>query len=632
MILKEADSMNALTRSITKIFTGAAKAFQTFPATIACALAFAIVTIIRIHLDWPQQENWNFMFNCLHWAFALGALFSLAAITAAQSRYEGKRFFAIANAVGAAAALLTFLALYFFGQADTGIVEARYATVSGIAAARVSAAMLISFLVFVVLAGYPKEEKDRSDFARSLFMSEKAFFIALIYGLVIMAGASGVAGAFETLVYNEMSSKVYMYIGTLAGFLAFTIFVGYFPDFRLGKTDEHREVAQKQPRFVEILFGFIMIPIVLALTVVLLIWAGRTIMTGSWPSFVQLASIASSYAIGGIWLHMMVTHHESGLVKFYRKAYPISAMVILVFEAWALLAQLGKWGLKTTEYSFALIWILAAAGAVLLLVMKSRAHLPIVALTCILALFSVLPVLGYHALPVNAQIDRLEKLLVSEGLLQDGMLVPSTGDPELAVRESITDAVNYLVYSRDAKLPAWLDKDLGNSIVFEEKLGFEQAWPKPEDNYGQGSGSYMATQLELTADALDISDYHWMVRLRPEYEKAGEWLELTGDRGKYKIRWTSNTADNVPSLTIMLDDRIIIEQDMNDYIDKISIKYPPGRGEPYQADAEDMSLSLETPEMTALLVFQYIEIGVETREDYINYWMDPFALYIKEKS
>src|SRR6056297_4190513 len=330
--------MDSFKKSIIRIYKGSIKAFQTFPVSIGSAMAFAIVTMIRIQLDWPEQEAYNFLFNCLHWAFALGAIFSLASITAAKSLRNTDKDFKIANLLGVLVVAVAISALYLFGAKDTATYTTRAVTVSGIAAARVSAAMVVSILVFIVLAGNTSQE---SDFARSFFMTHKAFFIASIYGIVILSGVSGVAGAIQALLYNDMSSKVYMYIATIAGFLAFTIFVGYFPDFRKGEKDEHREVAQKQPRFVEILLEFIMVPIVTALTIVLILWAGRTIFIGDWPPFEELAGIASSYAFVGIWLHIMVTHGNSGLSKFYRRAYTVAALLILAFEAWALMVRIG---------------------------------------------------------------------------------------------------------------------------------------------------------------------------------------------------------------------------------------------------------------------------------------------------
>lgn len=619
--------MNAFLGKIIKLSTDALNAFKKFPAAMLSALAFAVVTIIRINLDWPQQEPYNFLFNCLHLSLALGAIFSLAAITAAQTLYSKRKAFLLANLLGILAAVVTFLALYYFGGTDPVSTGYRYRVVSRLAAARVSAAMLVSFLLFVMLAGYPK---DQSDFARSSFMTLKAFFVALIYGGTIMAGLSGVAGAVQALLYNAMSEKVYMYIGTLSGFLAFAIFVGYFPDFRRGVVDPRRQEAQQQPRFVAVLFSSIMVPIMTALTVVLLIWTVKSLVTGVAVPFSRLSSIATSYAIGGIWLHIMVTHHESNLAQFYRRFYPYAALVILAFEARALWIQLSASGLKTAEYWFIIIWILAVAGAVWLIVKKDKAHQPIVVLACVLAIFSVFPVIGYHALPVAFQVNRLQNLLVSQGMLKDGKLVPAATEPELSVRESITDAVVFLAASQDVELPSWFDRDLAYNETFKAKLGFEQTWPKPETP--DIGGDYMATILHRPAGAVDISAYRWAVSSQENYGIEQNPVTINGDRGSYRIYWNIDPAYGIPTLRITLNDKEILNEDMNSYIDRIAGKYPPGRGvQPQVGNAEDMILKLETPEVKVLLVFNDIEISVDPRDDIIRHSLNLDALYLQEK-
>ena len=625
--------MNTFTRSIAQIFKGAIKAFQTFPVTIACALAFSLVTLVRIQIDWPQQEAYNLLFNSLHWAFALGGLSGLAAITGVQSRINSKPAFLAANLFGALAALVTFLALYLPG----GVVQAgsRYAIVSDIAASRASVGLLVSFLAFIVLAAYPPEQ---SDFAKAAFMTHKAFFIALIYGGVIMGGASGVAGAIKALIYRQMSMKVFEYIGTLVGFLAFTLFIGYFPDFRKGQVDEKREAAQKQPRFIEILFGYIMIPIVLALTVVLLLWTGKSLFTGLSSSFSQLAGIASAYTIGGIWLHLMVTHYETGLARFYRRFYPFAALVILAFEAWALFRELGRVSLKMDSYFFAVIWVIALAASILLLVWQARAHVLIIAVICALAIFTVLPAIGYQALPVAAQVSRLEKLLASQNMLADGKLVPATTEPSQQVRESITDAVSYLggVQSK-GKLPAWFTSDLNDSATFRARLGFDQTWPTIDAEAVNQPQGYLATSLYLANGAIDIRDYRWALKLMPFEGAVKDGSEVmvgfNGDKGAYKVYWQTNQdiPRGIPQLKITLDDRVILEQDMNTYLDQVSKAYPPGNPMSREAPLEDMSLKLESPEVSVLLVFSNVDINVDTQQDTINYYINLQGLYLNEK-
>ena len=619
--------MNNFTKSIAAAFSGSAKAFFSFPAVIGCALGFSVVTLVRIYLDWPMQEPYNFLFNCLHWALALGAIAGMASITWVRSRYDTNRSFLLANGGALLLAVLAFLLLYFFGADKEVVPEIRYPVISVLAEARMTVAMVVAFLLFIIFAGYPKE---RSDFAKSFFMTHKAFFIALIYGVVLFGGTSGVARAVQALLYNDMSSKAYMVIGTLAGFIAFTIFVGYFPSFRKGEEDEHWEVAQKQPRFIEVLFGFIMVPILLALTVVLLLWAGKTALSGMGASFILLSGIASAYAGYGLWLYFMVTHHETGLAKFYRKAYPIAALVILAFEAWALVVQLGKTGLQTVEYWFAIVWIVMVGAAFLLLLMKQRSYLIIILIICGFAVASVLPAVGYHALPVSAQTQRLENLLTEQGMLENNQISPAEGELPKETREAITDAVYFLAYSRDARLPEWLDKNITDGTIFKKQLGFEPIWPQAEDPFG-GGGDYLNMNLTLPGGPVDIADYQWAINMQQEYSKVNTPVPLMTDRGTYQILWRMEQPQGKPSFRVTLDEQVVLESDMNDYIDQLTEKFPPGGQAQCKPTRDDMTLLLDSRELEAMLVFRYIDITLNVREDTINYWFDLDAIYLREK-
>ncbi|QRN85774.1 DUF4153 domain-containing protein [Clostridia bacterium] len=618
--------MANLKSSIMRVIRSSSETFQTYPAVIGCALLFTIVTMVRIQMDWPLQETYNFLFNCLHLAFATGAVFSLAAITAANSRSGEKKAFLYANMLGVIITALTFILLYAFAAREPYVANGIVTNVTNLASARVSAAIAISLIAFIYLAGYPEDE---SDFGRSLFMFHKAFFIAMIYGLVIMAGTSGVAGAVQALLYRNMSEKVYMYLGTITGFLAFTIFVGYFPSFSKNKIDEHREVAQKQPRFIEVLFQYIMVPIALALTVVLLIWTMKTIVAGSWPSFIRLSGIATSYAGIGIWLHIMVTHHESALAKFFKKIYPIVALVILAFEARVLVVQLGESGLKTPEYYFSLIWVFAVSASILLLIKKEKAHSFIAAILCALILFSVLPGLGYQALPARAQVNRLEELLLGENILQGDKLVPATARPSQSVRVQITDAVEYLSGNEDAKLPTWFAPNLYQNDIFERELGFEKAWPDYDPDGGIPIDRTIETYLALPNGAIDITDYTWAIYVSGYNARQEEvdTVYVEGEQGLYRITWDRTEA---LTLRIDLDDRLILEEDMKPYLNTIAGKYPDTNSYETSIDSGDLSYELETPEVTVLIVFKDLSVNLDVEKDEFSYWTEINMIYMKE--
>ncbi len=630
--------MNEFTRSIKKVFAGAVISVKDFPATIVSAFGFLLVTIVRIQMDWNVQESYNLLLDSLQWSFAFGAIFSLMLITLAHSRFNRKKAFAFANIISILAIVVIFVTLFYFSRVNMDVTGSYSKIISSLAIARVSIGMLVSYLVFIVFSGLTYDKKDLNekleifniDFPRALFMNHKAFFIAIIYGLVILAGASGVAGAVQALLYQDMSEKVYMYIAAITGFMVFTMFVGYFPDLRIRKKSEQRVIAEKQPRFIEILFGYIMVPLMIALTVVLLLWAGKVVITSMDVPIGELSGIAAAYTIGGIWLHMMVSDHESKLTKFYRRFYPFGAIIILIFEANALVKQVNVSGLKLTEYWFILVWLIAAFGSILLIILKSKAYVMLVAITCILAILSVSPLLGYNVLPVRSQINRLEKLLMSENMLKDDVIIPAMEKPDIKVREEITDAVNYLAYSSDGKLPSWFEEDLGSENIFIKSFGFEKAWPN--DKSIDQSPDYRGVSLYLPALTIDISGYDWAINIGPQYEKEQEPISLLGRQGSYKIYWNSNFGNEIPKIEIELNDEIIIQKDMKEFVDTLLDKYSANNMEMEPANWEDMTTILESDEIKALLIFRNIEVSIDSQSDNIYYGVDLESIYILEKN
>jgi len=445
-----------------------------------------------------------------------------------------------------------------------------------------------------------------------------------------MGGTSAVAGTIQALLYNEMSYKVYQYLGTIVGFLTFTIFAGYFPDFSKAEEDEKRKSAQSQSRFMEVLFSYIMVPIALSLTVVLLLWTVRTVMEGIGSSFVRLSSIATSYAVGGIWLHIMVEEHNNGLAKFYRRVYPVAALLILGFEAWALVVQLGRFGMKTTEYFFLITWVVAVVSVLLIILQKERAYIKISILTALAALIAVLPLAGYHTLPARLQSQRLEKLLIRANMLQAGAIVPGSESIDKELREQITDSVSFLAYQYDAELPDWFDRDLANYRDFKDTFGFEQAWPQ-YDEYISPS-EYVSTFLTLEPVAIDVSGYDWAFNLLDFSRKGEGAAELSGRNGAYLVEWILNeTNSSVPRLRISLDDKIILDEVMQSYVDRISEKYPPTAYQPRTVGLEDMSERFYSDNIEVLVVFNTAEINLDAKNDSITYWLSLNSIYLKEK-
>lgn len=614
--------MESLIFEIKKIFKDAIKSFYRFPASITSAIIISIIGIIRISMGWEAQKPYDFLFDSIQISALLGAISSMALVVLDEIRdKKDKQSFLLANISGLILGGISFILIYFFGG---NIGEDGLKYITSISSARMGALIFTSIVLFIYFISKSKTVKRFSD---SFFISHRAFIISAIYGLVIMIGVSGVLGAFQSLVYRDMSYKVYQYLGVMVGFMTYTIFLGYFPSFRGPGDREKIEEIKTQPRFIYVLFSYILVPIMTGLTLVLLIWSVRVILNGIDVSFNQLSSIASSYVIVGIWLHIMVSQHENKMANFYKKAYPFSAILVLIFEAWALVVQLGKFGLKTGEYSFLMIWIFASISILLLILQKDRAYRKISITAIIISIVWVLPIIGYADITFNSQINRLEEILIEEALLQDGEIKRAEGEVEREKRGQITDAVDFISNSEKKNTPNWFKKDLNKDKVFRDTFGFEKTYGiylEPTD--------YSSVNLNLETGLIDIKEYDLSFIIGPN-RKEGNSAEFEINDKKYEINWSEISQEqDIPKIEIKFGDKEIIKEDLKEYFEKLLEKYPPEANRSINAPIEDLSLSIEAEDIEILLVFESINIYSDRREDRMDYYTNLQGIYIRSIS
>ncbi|HZH94101.1 MAG TPA: hypothetical protein VFD79_08340, partial [Tissierellaceae bacterium] len=96
------------------------------------------------------------------------------------------------------------------------------------------------------------------------------------------------------------------------------------------------------------------------------------------------------------------------------------------------------------------------------------------------------------------------------------------------------------------------------------------------------------------------------------------------------ISWQSDKLD-IPKLSVELDGELILEGDLETYFDRVLEKYPPEARRPVEAGIEDMSLLMESEEIRLLVVFESIEIGVDTTNNRKNHWFMLAGMYVMEK-
>lgn len=609
--------MDSLKRAINKVFKGAAKSFDRFPAAVGSGMVISIIAIIRITMGWELEKPYNFLFDSLQISFVLGAVFSMAMVALDEIKaHREKSFFMITNISGLLLAGLSFLLLYFFGG-NLGEAQLMYLTSIGLA--RVSAAIFISAVAYLYIIS---ESKAVNGFSHGFFITHKAFVVSGIYGLAIMIGVSGVLGAFGALIYQNMDYRVYQYLGVVVGFLTYIIFLGYFPSFKEMESDTEMEKMKEQPSFIVVLLDYILIPIMIALTAVLLVWSGKVLLQGSEYSFNGLSGIASSYVISGIWLHIMVANHETKIAEFYKRSYAFAGLLILAFKAWALFVQIKEFGLKTPEYSFLMVWIFALISLVLLILLEHRAYPRIAITAAVIAFIWVLPVVGYQDLTFNSQVKNLEKTLINEEILVGDQIIAKEGDLGVEIRSQITESVDYISYSEKVNKPSWFSKNLNDGKTFKDTFGFEKT-------YGAypGDKEHSSNHFRLEADLIDVSDYDLSVNINVN-ENTDQTREFKGEAGNYEIMISSESM-GVPKIAVWLDKVIIIEEDMNQYLSDLVSKYPAEGYEEFSLPLEEMSLMIEKEELSLFIVANNIDAYYNTETSQRDYYVNFHGIYIR---
>lgn len=610
--------MSNLKERIGKNFKRAGRSFSRFPAAIISAVIVSVATIVKIAMDFESGSSHYFLLSSIQAAFLLAASSSMAFEVFRQAvASKGKRSFGLGNLPGIVIGIISFLLLYFFGRISN---ETSSLYLSNISLARVAVGIFISIVAFIYIIS---KSKFVVSFSNSFFIAHRAFVISAIYGMVLMLGVSGVLGAFQSLVYTGMSFKIYQYLGVIVGFLTYTIFLGYFPKFQKQNKDTIKKLAI-QPKFIFILFEYILIPIMIALTFVLLVWATRVVLEGVKVSFNQLSGIASSYIIVGIWLHIMVGSHKTKLSRFYKRAYPFTGVLILIFEAWALWDRISKFGLKSAEYSFLMIWILAAISILFLIFLKDKAHRKI-ALTAIgVSLITVLPMIGYQDITFNSQVSKLEKVLEEEELLVDGKIVSKKEKVEATRRGIITDAVDFISSSEKTNTPSWFKEDLDHEKIFKVTFGFEKSYGVYDD-----PEEYNFVNYRIEEGIVDISDYSISLNTLA-YGDVNLVNEFQGKEGYYEVIVT-NEFEKIPEIEIRLEGMQIYQKSMEEYLSKLLEKYPPEESREIELGLEDMSLTIETDNLNLLMVINNIDVFLGETNEETNYYIEFNGIYAQEK-
>ncbi len=377
--------------SIAALTERAGEVARRFPLTLALgaiAAGFAVAAIDRFSSGHELQ-----------WRIAMVALLGLPLSVgfALRARYLG---WSVARQALWQAAGLVVLVLFFISwpgpKRDQDMVRFLH----------LAAILHLVAAVLPFIRG--RETTAFWQYNRRLFES---FLRAAVFAAVLFVGLAVALGALDKLFGVNVPTDSYprLFFG-----MAFLVHPWIF---LAGVPDEVEELEfRSYPRALKIFTQYVLTPLVAIYLVILILYLGKIIVTGQWPSgwigyLVTAVSVAG--LLGFLLVHPLRSLPEEGWIRLYARGLFIGlipAAIMLLLALWKRVEPYGLTPLRTLGLVLA-VWLLGIAVLYTVSRGTSIRTIPL-SLAAVLAVCFGGP-LGVRHLSVNSQAERLARLLES---------------------------------------------------------------------------------------------------------------------------------------------------------------------------------------------------------------------------
>jgi len=533
--------MSKFSGSVGNVMKGIVQAFFRYP--ISMVAAYILVLIGSIYVEDNNFFEAKFLTSLqisLMLCGAIGMVLS-AAVQKYVIEFEVKIILYI-SAIGGSVA--TFLVLYYTDEAVNNEILPR-----------LGALVIICFLLFLVIPSYKNFKYDFND---TVFMNLKGFFIAGIYSLVLLLGLFAVVGAVQMLIYPDLTHTIISHIALFCLFLWYAFYLGHLPHFSEHEADAAVDRAIRQPKFIEILDQYILVPLMGLMSLVLIVWIGRILIFQSWPVFGMVSGIFSTYSILGILLYVLVSKKELRVSQLYRRIFPIFALIFIVFEGFSAWKEISKTGMSTYSYFVILILLGSVAASIVFIFNKVRCNRLVAYILIVMTIVAVLPFVGYKELPKN--VNAALGVKVEERWREPDPVLEKANRVWLELEKTVIDLKGYS-YS----LNVLSDLDLENKKEYKIPNDLADFYVKYIDSYENGV---------------------------------------------------------IPRIQVKKNNDLIIDQDLSEYIRNLVEKYATvqSKEEPRQLPVSEMSLIIEKEGIRLKVIFDTINIETYPVDSSRNYY------------
>ncbi len=579
---------------------GLTNAVSRFPFTSAFLLAAAVFLAVSIQTDGNYEKQ---LLTC-----AVGAFLS-SALQAAYERFSRKPTVRFVLAVCAAVLTLGYYLIIRNAPENTEELIIR--------------TMVALFALFFAFLWVPVI-KSRVTFNESFMAAFKAFFHSLLYAAVLFGGCSLIVSAVDRLIVS-VSSKTYPHMANII-FVLFAplFFLSLIPVYpgekdaglnweETAARDERVNKATFCPKFLEVLLSYIVIPLTAVFTVILVLYIALNIRGEFWTNNL-LEPLLLSYAVTVILVCILTAGIENKFAGLFRLVFPKVLIPIVLFQIAASVLNLRNTGITHGRYYVILFGVFAACAGVVMSVMPVRKYGLIAALLIAFSAVSVIPPVDAFTVSRLSQENRLEAVLIRNGMLQNNAVTPNgaVSDEDKSI---IASSAEYLARMGYAGRVEWLPENFDVYRDFYTTFGFYQY------DVPQTTGKWIGVSID-SSQPVDITGYDLLTRAEITNQQADAKIcDLEHLGASYTLR--RERAGNTSDLVLTGDgNREVIRF----HADDIFSRYQGFAEEKSMLSPEEATFSAENDNAKLTVIVQNASMQTSYTDFRDSYYADAYVL------
>lgn len=290
----------------------------------------------------------------------------------------------------------------------------------------------------VVASSFIAKFSYHEDYVAYVAKILKAFIISNIYSFIVFVGMSSIVFAMNSLFNFNFGSIVYLRLGIIS-FILFNVITFFqdFPKVRDSFTD------YKYPKAFKILLVYIITPLVIIYTLILLIYFIKILVLWQIPNnlIVNLVIWFSSFAV--IYLFFLSRVDSIAFINKFKVIFPISLFPLLAMMFFAIYLRISEYGLTENRYIVIASGLWVFLSLIYYIFYRNNSNITIPIFLAIIILITGIGPASAIRLSTRSQNARFERLLKENNMIA-GQYINSDVNVDSSVKNQIIDIVSYM--------------------------------------------------------------------------------------------------------------------------------------------------------------------------------------------